>query len=523
MTISTRWAVAGILASAGVAVAASPAGHAAALYSLSSRGILQDTLTHLGYRTRGVEGGRFGLRRRAAVVRLPATQGLETDGTAGPLTEASRAKAVHGRFKRLWETWGTRRRRSLPGDLTQRGYRPGPANGLVDGATGEAVLAFERRSHLVVIAAVLREMGHTPTWWDVPGSQRGSAPAPTRAASTSPTPPRGPKTPKAPAAPTTAPTTPPPSSRAAGPMVLGYYTQYSPTSQSSQQSLAEHASQITAIAPLWYSVRANASLHDLGWQHSAVRVWAQSHHVAVYPLVINGYGNDAILLHPALRSASVATLARLAVHDGYAGFNIDFEGLSNVDESGLDAFVTQLAAALHPLGKKVIAAVGPRTSSRNGYHVYNYRVLGQVADQVVLMTYDHHDIGSPAGAVAPIAWVRQIVQYALQEMPAQKILLGLAVYGYNWSSSETTVEIHDPQARPLAASVGAPILWNAAAQEATFRDTAANGTVHQVWYENSRSDAVKVSLANQDHLGGVAIWRLGDETPAFWTVLQGLK
>jgi spore germination protein len=240
-------------------------------------------------------------------------------------------------------------------------------------------------------------------------------------------------------------------------------------------------------------------------------------------MVINGYGNDAILRGAALRAQSVAELRALAIADGYAGFNIDFENLNNVDEAGLDSFITELAAALHPLGKKVIVDVGPRTSNANGYHVYNYQVLGQVADEVVLMAYDDHDIGSAPGPVAPLGWVQSIVNYARQEMPAQKILLGLAVYGYNWSSNGTTVELHDNQVAPLANAEGVPITWSSTDAESTFSYTASNGTVHQVWFEGSQSDAVRIALATQDHLGGVAIWRLGDETPAFWAALQGLK
>ena len=139
------------------------------------------------------------------------------------------------------------------------------------------------------------------------------------------------------------------------------------------------------------------------------------------------------------------------------------------------------------------------------------------------MTYDHHDIGSRAGPVAPSGWVGQIVSDALQETPAQKIVLGLAACGCHWSSTGTTVEIHDPLAASLAQRAGVPIQRSAASQDAHFTYTAASGTVHQVWYENSRSDGLKVALARQDHLGGAAIWRRGDETSAFWQRLQGIR
>ncbi len=305
----------------------------------------------------------------------------------------------------------------------------------------------------------------------------------------------------------------------AKPWVLGYYTQYSSNSVASQSSLAANLHTITAIAPLWYTYRANGSLHRMGYHRAIVRAYAASHGIGVYPLVTNAGTNDTILTNASIRNQVVASLTQLAVRDNYPGFNIDFEGLNYWDRQGMSAFVMALAHSLHPLGKVVTVAVIPKTVTDPYGRAYDFRVLGQYADKVVLMTYDHHDIGSPAGPVAPMGWVTQAVDYALTRMPAQKIVLGLAVYGYNWGSNGTTVEVHDLQAVHLAAAHGVPIQWNPADGESTFTYTSA-GVNHTVWFENGYSDAAKIALATANHLGGVAIWRLGDEDPHLWTVLQ---
>jgi spore germination protein YaaH len=212
----------------------------------------------------------------------------------------------------------------------------------------------------------------------------------------------------------------------------------------------------------------------------------------------------------------------LARQDGYQGFNIDFEGLNYWDEQGLTDFVQSLSQQLMPLNKTVTIAVIPRTASDPYNKAYNYRALAPYVSRIVLMTYDAHSIGTPAGAVAPISWVKAAIQYAVARVNPSKVVLGIAAYGYNWSSSGNTVEVHDGQAVQIAGKFGVPILWNAQEDEAHFSYTA-NGHTHQVYFENGYSDAFKLQLVNQYHLGGVAIWRLGDEDQHLWTALDTME
>ncbi|MCY9150131.1 spore gernimation protein, partial [Bacillus haynesii] len=52
---------------------------------------------------------------------------------------------------------------------------------------------------------------------------------------------------------------------------------------------------------------------------------------------------------------------------------------------------------------------------------------------VVLMTYEWGYSGGPPMAVSPIGPVREVIEYALTEMPASKIVMGQNLYGYDWT------------------------------------------------------------------------------------------
>lgn len=295
-------------------------------------------------------------------------------------------------------------------------------------------------------------------------------------------------------------------------MVLGYYV----PGPAAWSDLVAHASQITAIAPFWYSFTVAGRLNNLG-ASAAVTQFAHAHGMQVYPIVINGYGNHNMFQSATTIANDVAALAHLAWADNYDGFNVDFESLNNPDETGLDTFVAELAAALHQEGKKLIVSVGPRTSDQNSYHVYNYRSLGASADYVDLMLYDLHDNGGPSGPVAPMAWVDSIVQYAEATIPAPKILVGLAGYGYNWAADGST-ELSDTAALALASQYGSTWVGGSVDEsEVTYTD--ASGYQHTVWFEDSTSEAYKVLLVGEGGLGGVALWDLGEENSGVWPML----
>ena len=54
------------------------------------------------------------------------------------------------------------------------------------------------------------------------------------------------------------------------------------------------------------------------------------------------------------------------------------------------------------------------------------------------MGYDYHWATSPPGPVAPVGWIRAVLRYAKTQIPASKIILGIPLYGYDWSGGHGT-------------------------------------------------------------------------------------
>ena len=238
-------------------------------------------------------------------------------------------------------------------------------------------------------------------------------------------------------------------------------------------------------------------------------------------LVLTPFGPDgqfnnilvnALLRSPAAQEKLLSQLRTTMTQKGYAELNIDFEFVLEEDRVAFAEFV---ARASDTLADRVSVCLAPKTSAdQQGILVSgkDYRLLGQAADRVLLMTYEWgYKYGEPL-AIAPIDRVRQVVEYAVTEIPAEKISLGLANYGYDWPlpfrRGQTVARtIGNVEAVELARRVGAEIQFDEQSRSPYYIYTN-RGVEHVVWFEDVRSWQAKFDLIKEFSLSGVGIWQV---------------
>lgn len=126
-------------------------------------------------------------------------------------------------------------------------------------------------------------------------------------------------------------------------------------------------------------------------------------------------------------------------------------------------------------------------------------------------------------AVAPINQVRRVVEYALTEIPAEKIDLGIPNYGYDWPlpyerGVTKAATLGNVQAVRLAVEQGAVIEFDSTAQSPYFRYTSG-GVGHEVWFEDVRSMQAKFNLIREFGLRGCGYWQIMQWFRANWLLL----
>lgn len=209
--------------------------------------------------------------------------------------------------------------------------------------------------------------------------------------------------------------------------------------------------------------------------------------------------------------------------NGFAGVDVDFEYILAEDRDMFTAFVAELQRKMSANGYRVSVALAPKTSADQPGLLYqgkDYQGLGEAADEVLLMTYEWGYKYGPAMAVAPLNKVRQVVEYALTEIPSEKILLGIANYGYDWmlpfiQGESEALTIGNVQAVQIAIVNNASIQFDELAQSPffTYED---DGIMHEVWFEDVRSLQRKYDLVEEYKLRGIGVWQIMRLTRAMW-------
>ncbi|HVA26477.1 MAG TPA: glycosyl hydrolase family 18 protein, partial [Chloroflexota bacterium] len=199
------------------------------------------------------------------------------------------------------------------------------------------------------------------------------------------------------------------------------------------QSLRDHADQIDILAPAWFHANANGMIY--GSDSPAVTQFAKAHGIKVVPIVANGEFQQSVA-HALVSDGNHQTqlldsLQWLVNNFGYDGVNIDFENLAPRDRALFSGLMTNVYARLHPLGRLVTIALPPKTSETFGGWSggFDYAGIAPNVDLALLMAYDQHYSGGPAGPIADVAWVNDVLVYATSVIPHNKILLGLPFYG----------------------------------------------------------------------------------------------
>ena len=129
-------------------------------------------------------------------------------------------------------------------------------------------------------------------------------------------------------------------------------------------------------------------------------------------------------------------------------------------------------------------------------------------------------------AVAPINKVRQVVEYAVTQIPRDKIDLGIPNYGYDWplpyiQGEIAATTIGNIEAVEIAAANGAQIQFDETAQSPYF-NYRADGVWHEVWFEDVRSWKEKFRLVEEYGLRGITVWQLMKLFRAGWVLLDSM-
>ena len=312
--------------------------------------------------------------------------------------------------------------------------------------------------------------------------------------------------------------------------VNGYVEYY--TENPSAELIAEvrkRAPLLSSIMPFSYDVKKDGSLTPLNW--GELQQIAADENLSSSVVITNieeGAFSDtlaqAIFASTDVQNTLIENVLAEAKARNADHIHVDFEYLRAEDRDAYVAFLRRLNEASGDLTTS--AALAPKTSATQEgrwYGGHDYKGIAEAVDYVVIMTYEWGYSGGPPMAVSPIGPVREVIEYALTEMPAEKILMGQNLYGYDWT---LPFETGNPPARvispkraiSLARERNAAISYDEESQ-APFFNYWQDGKQHVVWFEDARSINAKFQLIKELGLRGISYWHMAFVFPQNWRLL----
>ena len=289
-----------------------------------------------------------------------------------------------------------------------------------------------------------------------------------------------------------------------------------------------HTSSYDIISLFWYYLdeEGNVEKYRYAKEDASLLAYAHANKVKTLALIANlpeqgewdAQRVDAAIGSPEARTAHVKEIISLVYEKGFDGVNIDYEMLDDEQTEDFSAFIAELSDALHAKGKLLAVAIHaqyPGSQTRG----QDIRAL-QTADILALMTYDEHWETSEPGPVASLPWVRKVLLHVLSlGVNAQKIYMGLPLYGYDWPEGEGADGREYEDVIRIANREGSELRFDAltASPVVSYRE---GGTDRELWFENIESFKAKFNLVDEYGIGGVHLWRLGREDMRIYEVLR---
>lgn len=311
------------------------------------------------------------------------------------------------------------------------------------------------------------------------------------------------------------------------PVVVGYVPYWA--QRAAVADALRQSDLLTVAAPWWYAPTAGGDVVEQHPGHTDTRDGVvdrlRTRGLEVMPTIANHRDGEwdfevvpRLIADRDTRMAHVRNLVDLVEDRDFDGIVIDYELLGAGDRDNFTAFVTQLAEALHANDRQLAVALHAQASDAgSGDHnvAQDYRAIGQVADQVHLMTYDLHYDESDPGPIAPLPWLTDVLEYATERIPPDRLLLGIGLFAYDWPEGRTADDLQLGQVDRRIADTDGERGWDEDAQAPWFR-YRGDGVERTIWYEDARSVEAKLRLVARYDLAGAFIWRLGGVPDEIW-------
>lgn len=306
---------------------------------------------------------------------------------------------------------------------------------------------------------------------------------------------------------------------------------------------------LQAVSPNYFDITTNGEL-DITWKLQTSFI-SEMHKrgIKVTPFLANHWDRTAGINGLNNREKLAQDIAAAIKKYNLDGINVDIEGVGHTYRNEHTDFIRLLRQYI-PKDKVVSVAVAANPNGWNtGWHgFYDYKMLSQYADYLMIMAYDEswESPDSPIGPVSSQSFFERSIIYAInQGVSRDRIVVGLPFFGRIWKLDGPNLDnrfitgmgISSTRILPIVNQFNGKIKFDEKTQSpnATFTipkgkeyfigSTRLTEGSYSIWYENEQSIRAKLKLPAQYQIKGTGSWALSHETEETWnyytTALNG--
>lgn len=230
-------------------------------------------------------------------------------------------------------------------------------------------------------------------------------------------------------------------------------------------------------------------------------------------LVISAPSNRSLMYwclarDPLTRNGLIQDIVAASVE--FDGVQIDFETIRPEEGSAYQFFLKELKGKLRP--GKVLSVAVPARIQRQG-DAYDYPAIAAIADTVLVMAYDEHWRTGSAGPIASVDWCQRVCRFAKENVPSDKLVMGLPLYGRAWQEETMARSLTFNQTQDLLRLLS----------KTPSRDKGDTPFFEywqpaklKVFYEDMESLSAKLTMYRDEGIQVVGFWRIGQGPLDLW-------
>ena len=197
------------------------------------------------------------------------------------------------------------------------------------------------------------------------------------------------------------------------------------------------------ISPVWYEVKDDGTLQkkNAGNKEKFVSL-IKNRNIKLIPAIamFDHEIFSKVLQNEKNLERHIEEIYQLVVNENFDGIDLDYESTKLSDKDQYFIFLEMLSEKLHKINKTLIITVLAKWNDDKSYAslpetriVQDWTRIAEFADQIRIMAYDYTNSKSQfPGPIAPLNWIKDILEYAVNKIPREKIILGIHLYAYEW-------------------------------------------------------------------------------------------